>query len=70
MKSDINEFNAGNDWWKTLFGFTAAFVGPKDAVGPIKFTGTLYVVLSAETSTYYQMAIVNLSSASLTRLNN
>ncbi|HOE06925.1 MAG TPA: hypothetical protein PLQ99_04450 [Bacilli bacterium] len=70
LKSDINEFNAGNDWWKTLFGFTAAFVGPKDAVGPIKFTGTLYVVLSAETSTYYQMAIVNLPSASLTRLNN
>ncbi len=70
LKSDINEFNAGSDWWKTLFGFTGPFVGPKDAVGPIKFTGTLYVVLSAETSTYYQMAIVNLSTASLTPLNN
>ncbi len=69
LKSDINDFNAGSDWWKTLFGFTGPFVGPKDAVGPIKFTGTLYVVLSAETSTYYQMAVVNLSSASLTPLS-
>ncbi|MFA7011164.1 MAG: immunoglobulin-like domain-containing protein, partial [Bacilli bacterium] len=70
LKTDINDFNGGSDWWKTLFGFTGPFVGPKDTVGPIKFTGTLYVVLSAETSTYYQMAIVNFSAASLTPLNN
>jgi hypothetical protein len=70
LKTDINDFNGGSDWWKTLFGFTGPFVGPKDTVGPIKFTGILYVVLSAETSTYYQMAIVNFSAASLTPLNN
>ncbi|MDD3171992.1 MAG: hypothetical protein PHO86_06700, partial [Bacilli bacterium] len=65
FKGEVNELNAGNDWWTSIFSIPGAFVGPSSTVAPIQYTGTVYAILSAETSTYYQMAIVNISGISV-----
>ena len=60
LKSDVNAPNGGSeDWYKTLFGFEGAFIGPNTTQPAIPWIGTLYVVIGYNTSTYYQMSIVN-----------
>ena len=60
LKSDVNAPNGGSeDWYKTLFGFEGAFIGPNTTQPAIPWVGTLYVVVAYNTSTYYQMSIVN-----------
>ena len=59
LKGEPNEANGGKDWYKTLFGFEGAFIGPNASQPAIPWIGTLYVVVGYNTSTYYQMSIVN-----------
>lgn len=60
LKSDVNTPNGGSeDWYKTLFGFEGPFVGPNGTQPAIPWIGTLYVVVGYNTSSYYQMSIVN-----------
>ena len=60
LKTDVNTPNGGSeDWYKTLFGFEGAFIGPNATQPAIPWVGTLYVIVAYNTSTYYQMSIVN-----------
>lgn len=68
LKNSVNTANAGETWLADLLGITEAFVGPS-ATNPAKpFVGTIYVVVNARTSTYYQMSIVNYSEASVSKV--
>lgn len=60
LKSDVNAPNGGSeDWYKTLFGFDGAFIGPNTTQPAIPWIGTLYVVVGYNTASYYQMSVVN-----------
>lgn len=60
LKTEVNAPNGGSeDWYKSLFGFEGAFVGPSTSNPAIVWVGTLYVVVGYRTSSYYQMSIVN-----------
>ena len=72
INDDVNKPNSGSDsdtWYSDLFdGVTGRFVGPKDGVPPIGYTGTIYVVPTTLTSAYYFLSIVNYSNCDLTPL--
>lgn len=60
LKNDVNTPNGGSaDWYKDLFGFTGPFVAPNASNPAIAWVGELYVVVGYNTSTYFQMSVVN-----------
>ncbi len=70
FKAVGNSYNAGAEWWSEIFGLPGAFVGPNETNPANKYgyTGTMYCVLTAVTSSYYQMAFVNADAISVTPL--
>lgn len=77
FKAQVNVCTLGDNWWDTYFGLPAAFVGPtlKPSSGynsykPYTYSGTIYAVVSAVTSTYVQMSFVNVSEISATMIQN
>ena len=60
LKSDVNAPNGGaDDWYTTLFGIEGPFVCPNATNPSIAWVGTLYVVVGYNTSSYFQMSVVN-----------
>ena len=68
LKSDVNEANAGSEWYNAMFNIPTAFVGPTEANPSILVTGELYVVLGYTTGTYYQMSIINARNCTMSRV--
>ena len=65
LKSDVNAPNGGADnWYTTLFGIEGPFVCPNNSNPAIAWVGTLYVVVGYNTSSYFQMSIVNYENCS------
>jgi len=65
LKSDVNEANAGDEWYKDILDINGPFVGPSTTNPPIPYVGEVYVVLGYVTSSYQQMSIVNVSECTL-----
>lgn len=74
FKGVINELNAGQGWWKELFGLPEGpFVAPTDSNvngttrldRAFQLTGEVYCVLCAVTPSYYQLAIVNPTASTM-----
>lgn len=71
FKAQVNVCTLGDNWWDTYFGLPAAFIGPKkDSYVPYTYSGTIYAVVSAVTSTYVQMSFVNVSEISATMIQS
>lgn len=68
LKTDVNAPNAGAYWQEELFGITENFVGPTSTNPRIPIIGEIYVVVTSITSTYAQMSIVDVKSATVQRL--
>lgn len=68
FKGVVNIPTLGDNWWNEYFGLPAGFVGPKDGETQYKYSGEIYAVVTAVTSTYYQMSFVNTSAISATLL--
>lgn len=69
LKSDVNAAITGSDTWYTdLFGIDGAFVAPKDGVLGYQYTGTLYLVITHTTGSYYQANLVNYAECSVTKI--
>lgn len=68
LKTDVNIANAGNEWWEDVFDIYEPFVGPSSTVPSIPCVGEIYVVVSALTSTYIQMSIVDADSITTKRI--
>jgi len=68
FKNSVNTANAGETWLADLFGITEAFVGPSAANPAKPFIGTVYVVINARSSTYFQFSLVNYTEASMSRI--
>ena len=65
LKSDVNAPIGGSDtWFNDLFGIEGPFVGPKDGVAAKAYSGTLYLVITHTTSSYYQANLVNYANCS------
>lgn len=64
FKGQVNVPTLGDNWWDTYFGLPAGFVGPTDKIPPYKYSGTIYAVISAVTSTYVQMSFVKVENIS------
>ncbi len=70
FKGQVNVPTLGENWWDTYFGLPAGFVGPKDPYLPYTYSGTIYAVVSAVTSTYVQMSFINISEIMVTQLQS
>lgn len=68
LKTDINVPNAGDNWWEEVFDVYSPFIGPNATTPAIPCVGEVYVVLSALTSTYYQMCFVDIDSTNVLRI--
>lgn len=68
LKNNVNTVNAGATWLKDLFGIESAFVGPSETNPAKPYIGSIYVVIAARTSTYYQMSLVNYDAADITKV--
>ena len=69
LKSDVNAAITGSDTWYTdLFGIEGPFVAPKDGVLGYQYTGTLYLVITHTTGSYYQANLVNYAECSVTKI--
>ncbi|MCM1043429.1 MAG: hypothetical protein NC350_04395 [Corallococcus sp.] len=66
IKSDINALNAGDLFWENAFGIKDAHVCPKDDDKMYPVTGDMYVMLANRTGTYFQLAVVDWTSNTLT----
>ncbi len=62
FKADVNAANAGENWFSKYLALPEAFVAPKDGNLGRPVVGTVYGIVTHTTSTYYQMAIVNLDN--------
>lgn len=68
FKGQVNVPTLGDNWWETYFGLPAAFVGPSDTVPPYTYSGTIYAVVSAVTSTYVQMSFIGVENINSTNV--
>ena len=69
LKSDVNAAIGGSATWFTdLFGIEGPFVGPSSTVPAKAYSGTLYLVITHTTGSYYQANLVNYANCSATSL--
>ena len=73
LKGVVNEANVGSEWYKKYFpGVTGAFIAPNFSKNqyPHVYTGTMYMVVCHETTSYMQCSVVNPSAWSLTEVTD
>ena len=64
LKTDVNAANGGDGWHQKYLALPEAFVAPNHSKGQYahEVSGAIYAVVSHITSSYYQMAIVNIEN--------
>lgn len=68
FKGVVNIPTLGENWWSEYFGLPEAFIAPKNSETQYKYSGEIYAVVTAVTSTYYQMSFVNTTALNATLL--